>query len=153
MKPRSLIPQYNPNNLQIKTSSYINKDALIMYGWLQDGDSANIFASLRFIQHEKQCFSEWNKQEMKLFWTFLNQLHDYTWGKMFSQSRNDNKSGMGYTTIDKKKYGNSDFLKSIDPTVTFFELRVNQKIRVHCFRDKSICYIFLLDKHHNMVKN
>jgi len=63
---RSLIPQFDPNK-EIK-QTYINKDALLMDGWRADKDDANVFVSIRFVQHDYECFSSWDKMEMKGFW-------------------------------------------------------------------------------------
>lgn len=152
MKPKhqtpSIIPQFNPKKLEVKTDKYINKDAAIMYGWLAEGDKANLFISLRFVQHEYQCFFEWSKAEMRAFWDFLEKAHSYTWQNLFAQSRKEAKAGLAYTVIPLGNYPAGDFKDTIDPNSTFFELRVNDKARVHCFRDKSICYICWLDKNH-----
>lgn len=148
-KGKSLIPQHNPNKIKLSTKPYINKNKVLMYGWQQDGNTANIFASLRFVQHEYQCFSSWSKAEMSAFWDFLSKIHEYTWVMMLGQASKYEKTGFGYTVLPIEKYPKG-FTDQIDPTVTFFELRVTEKARVHCFRDKSICYICWLDKNHEI---
>ena len=146
-KGKSLIPQYNPKKLNTK-SAYINSDAVKLDGWQKDGDEANVFPSLRFVQYELQCFSEWSKVEMKSFWDFLEKLHGYTWHQIYAQARKDNKAGFGYTNIPLNNYPDSEFKDQIDPNLTIFELRVSEKARVHCFRNRSVCYICWLDKNH-----
>ena len=148
-KGKSLIPQYNPNKINVSTKPYINKNTALMYGWLQEGNTANIFVSIRFVQHDYQCFSSWSKSEMTSFWEFLTKIHDYTWVMFLGQSGKQEKSGFGYTVLPVDKYPKR-FTEQIDPTVTFFELRITDKARVHCFRDKSICYICWLDRNHTI---
>jgi hypothetical protein len=46
-----------------------------MHGWLADGDNANILISIRFVQNDSECFSDWSKVEMKTFWAFLEKAH------------------------------------------------------------------------------
>ena len=148
---KSVIPQFDPNKKKDNKLIYINKNAALLYGWQKEGDSANIFLSLRFVQFQFQCFSEWDKNEMRSFWAFSEKLHELTWERIFQQAgKGENKSGMGYTVIPRKKYPKSDFSKLIDPDSSIFELRVSQKARVHCFRDKSICYICWLDRNHQI---
>lgn len=148
---RSLVPQHDPNKGKANQLIYINKNAALLNGWLKEGDSANVFLSLRFVQHQFQCFSEWDKNEMKSFWAFSEKLHDMTWEQILQQAtKGRDKSGMAYTIISKNNYPKSEFSKTIDPHSNIFELRVTQKARVHCFRDKSICYVCWLDKNHQI---
>lgn len=144
---KSLIPQYNPAKIETP-KLYINKDSVLMNGWNIEGNEANVFLSIRFIQHQEECLSEWDKNEIKGFWSFVESIHQQTWKQVYNGSRKDKKSGLGYTEIPLKKYPKSDFKDSIDPNCTFFELRISEKARVHCFRDKSICYVCWLDKSH-----
>lgn len=146
---RSAIAQHNTEKSQPKTK-YINKDTALMHGWLEDGDRASLFVSIRFVQHSFECFSDWDKTEMKAFWAFLEKAHQYTWQMIKNQSGKFDKTGLAYTEIDIKQYPDCDFKKNLSPEITLFELRVTQKIRVHCFRDKSICYVCWLDKNHRI---
>jgi hypothetical protein len=147
---RSAIAQHNTTTFQSKTN-YINKNAAVMNGWLEDGDKANIFVSIRFVQHEWECFSDWSKTEMKSFWAFVDKAHQYTWQNVRDQSRKTDKSGLAYTIMTVKQYPDSEFKKSLDPDITIFELRVNEKARVHCFRDKAVCYVCWLDRNHRIA--
>ena len=144
---RSLIPQFDPNKKVVP--KFINQDATKMYGWKAEGNDANVFISFRFIQHKVECLSDWTKDEMKLFWNFIERIHEHTWQMVLSQSgKGEQKAGLGYTPMSRDIYP-GDFTKEFDPLVEFFELRISQKARVHCFRNESICYVCWLDRNHN----
>ncbi len=148
-KGNSFLP---PNASQIKTKiKYLNKDVDKLTGWKQTGNNANVFVSLRFVQHEQECFSNWSKNEMRVFWSFQDSLSNFTWQQVYSQSGKTNKTGFGYTEIDKKQYPKTDFREQLSDDITLFELRVDQTKRVHGFRHESIFYIFWLDKNHNLL--
>ena len=63
---RSLIPKNAASTQQ--NFKYINTNPSMMEGWSVDGDNASVFISIRFVQSDFQCFSDWNKVEMKSFW-------------------------------------------------------------------------------------
>ncbi|MFT3703075.1 MAG: hypothetical protein QM802_11930 [Agriterribacter sp.] len=88
-----------PNKIEDKSAYYINKNKVLMHGWMQDGDEANVFPSFRFIQYQHQCFSSWDKVEMKSFWSFLEKFHNHTCRMLFNQAGKSDKSGFGYTPM------------------------------------------------------
>ncbi|RSK41324.1 hypothetical protein [Mangrovimonas spongiae] len=132
-------------------NKYINKDALKLEDFEQVGNNAYVFLSLKYIQHKTQCFSEWSNQEMASFWNFNELIHNTTWQLVYASARKRNKSGLAYTVIDKKNYPKTQFSNKLSDDVTLFELRLNQKIRVHGFRHKSIFYLCWLDRSHNLI--
>lgn len=127
---------------------YINNDPTRLHDWSQEGNNAMVFVSLRHLQHDHECFSDWSKVEMKTFWNFMDKVHQYTWQDLLSSGGKSQKTGLGYTVIPLENYPDSIFRKDLDPLINIFELRVDQKSRVHCFRHKSVCYICWLDKNH-----
>lgn len=135
-----------------KEKNYINTNASVLDAWKRIGDAANIFVSLRYVQHSWQCFSEWSKTEMAEFWGFLRKIHEYTWTMLFSQSGKGAKAGKGYTQVAIENYPQSVFRDSLDPNITLFELRISDKARVHCFRHESVCYICWLDRNHDILR-
>tara|TARA_R110002033_G_scaffold107028_2_gene153724 strand:+ start:1479 stop:1949 length:471 start_codon:yes stop_codon:yes gene_type:complete len=148
---KSLIPKSaTKKNIPI----YINKDATSLFDPNLEGDSAFVFTSLRHVQNDFQCFSEWSKQEMKDFWAFNSSIHEKTWSLVHGTSTKNkrNKSGVAMTHMSTDLYPNSEFKKKLSPDITLFELRVTRKIRVHGFRDKSIFFICWLDKDHSICK-
>jgi hypothetical protein len=149
-KRSTLIPI---NAAENKTKNvYLNKNLTVLDSWKENGNQANIFLSLRFIQFDHQCFSEWGKEEMKKFWLFQEQLHNHSWQQLYSQSGKTQKTGFGYTNIEKSQYPNSIFRNQLSDDITLFELRIDNKIRIHGFRHESFFYAFWLDKNHDLLK-
>lgn len=145
---RSSVPQSTVS--VVTKDTYINKVAALTKFGTENADNSLVFVSIRFVKHEFECFSTWRGEEMKLFWDFIRMIHQYTWNMLRQTGgKGANKAGMGYTLISPDKYPEA-LSKDIDPSSNLFELRVSQKARVHCFRDKTICYIYLLDKDHRI---
>lgn len=67
---RSLIPTSASQNSAPTT--FIDKNVAVMQGWKKDSNNANIFLSIRFVQNDFECFSEWQKAEMGLFGILMN---------------------------------------------------------------------------------
>lgn len=144
---RSLIPA-NSSKLSPESNKYINKNTNVLESWKAQGDSANIFVSIRYIDHTYQCFSEWSKEEMKGWWNFIEKIHNFTWSLLYtSASKGEGKTGFAYTLIPYSQYKNS----SLSPDINMFELRLGDKPRVHGFRNNSIFYIIYLDRNHDIT--
>lgn len=149
-KPSFIIPKAASID---KGVSFIDKNvSLLSSDFAVEGNSAKVFLSLRFIQNNYQCFSEWDKMDMNCFWNFNRDIHAYTWQQVLNTSGKDNKTGLAYTEIPKNKYPNPEFKNTLSDDVTLFELRLSKKIRVHGFRHKSIFYLCWLDKNHNITE-
>lgn len=147
---KSFIPTSNAS--QEKETKYINKEATFLHDFEKEGNDVPVFLSLKHIQFDFQCFSEWEKQEMKEFWNFNKLLHNSKWQDVYATARKKQKNGFAYTVIPIKKYPNPEFKEKLSKDITLFELRVNQKIRVHGFRDKSVFYLCWLDKNHQITE-
>lgn len=87
---------------------------------------------------------------MKVFWDFLDKLHNYTWQQIYDGSRKSDKAGLALTRIPKRNYPDGEFRKSLDEQIELFEFRVDQSKRVHGFRMKSLFYLCWLDKNHRI---
>jgi hypothetical protein len=148
---RSIIAQHNAEKGK-SPNKYINKDVAIDSWKVPEGisqDKANVFVSIRYVQHEFQCFSEWDKTEMKAFWAFLEKLHNYTWEVLKLSGGKSSKTGLAPTVISKDDMP-GDFKNQLDPETTFIEFRVDEAKRVHGFRHESVFYICYLDKNHEI---
>lgn len=126
-----------------------------MSGVSSDNDSP--FVVLKYFRHTFECFSAWEKDELKSFSDFITSLRQRTWRQVLETSgKGENKAGLAYTPYDvsKVKNGAEDHLKEvrkqIGDDITFFELRVNQKMRVHGFRAKAAFFLVLLDREHRV---
>ena len=147
---RSHVPQFAAD--KPKKTTYINHDPQIMHGWSKLGNKATAFLSIRFVQKSYQCFSEWTKQDMDSFWSFVERLHNLTWEQILAGGgKGSDKTGLRYTPIPKEKYPSKIFIESLDPEIGFFELSLDMQRRVHGFRDKSIFYLCWLDRNHELT--
>ncbi|QZE13067.1 hypothetical protein K4L44_10750 [Halosquirtibacter laminarini] len=145
---KSLIPN---NASQRNKTKYIDQDAAFHLDLNKTGNDLKVFISIKHLQHDFQCFSEWSKKEMKEFWNFNTKLHELTWKDVYASARKSNKSGVGYTVIPIKNYPDSSFKENLSQDITILELRVNKKIRVHGFRNSSVFFLCWLDKNHKIT--
>lgn len=120
-------------------------------------DNENPFVTLKYFCHSFECFSAWEKEELKSFSDFLSSLRQRTWRQVLETSgKSGSKVGLGYTPYDVAtvKTGAEEHLKNvrsqIGDDITFFELRLNQRIRVHGFRAKAAFFLVLLDREHRV---
>lgn len=89
---------------------------------------------------------------MKLFSSFVNKLRQTTWNQIYrSGGQLGHKSGFGYTPCkDRKKLPKYPELDAVSEDITFFELRVDDTMRVHGFRILDAFYLVWLDHTHKM---
>ena len=116
----------------------------------------NPYVALKYFDSDWQCFSEWEKQELKAFSNFLSTLKNHTWNEVYRTGGRIPKHGLGYTKYkisDIKSEAIKTRLKSvaehISEDINFFELRVDQnKLRVHGFQSHSVFFLVVLDRNH-----
>lgn len=120
-------------------------------------DNDNPFVTLKYFRDSFECFSAWEKDELKSFSEFVSALRQRTWRQVLATSgKGENKAGLAYTPyeISTTKSGAEEHLKEIrkqiGDDITFFELRVTQKMRVHGFRAKAGFFLVLLDREHRV---
>lgn len=135
----------------ITETVYLDQNATKLDGWQQTGNNAYAFVSLRFVQHNYQCFSEWDKAQMNSFWAFNEKIHKYTWQQVLGQSGRTEAQGFAYKPLPLNIYPKSAFLEELSPDITLFELRLNSEARLHGFRRGSIFYICWLDRGHDIT--
>ncbi|OAV73606.1 hypothetical protein Barb6_00100 [Bacteroidales bacterium Barb6] len=117
----------------------------------QSGNNQFVFLSIKHLQSNFECFSDWTKQEMAKFWNFNKRLHQMTWNDIYETGGKKDKTGLAYTIIPKEKYRSIPFISALND-VTLFELRIDEKLRVHGYRSNSIFYMCLLDREHKICK-
>lgn len=112
----------------------------------------NAFVVFRYFDSGYQCFSDWNKEELKSFSEFLRKICQQDWNQIFATGGSaGNKKGLGYTPhSDPKVLPNQNLLDKFSEDTTFFELRVSQKARAHGFRVKAAFFLLWLDKDHEV---
>ncbi|EHN66380.1 hypothetical protein [Comamonas testosteroni] len=124
---------------------------------VQGGDNANPYIALKYFRDAYECFSHWEKDELKAFTELINDLRNRTWKQVLQTSGKRDKRGLAYTPYDPVKTAEAakTHLESvrdqISPDITFFELRVDQnKLRVHGFRARAAFFLVLLDREHRV---
>ena len=116
----------------------------------------NPYVVLKYFQESWECFSEWEREDLKLFSNFLRTFSSHTWDSVYkSGGKGENKGSLGYTQYNVKdmKKGSSHLKKVsqlISEDLNFFELRVSDKIRLHGFQSQSAFFLVLLDKSHRV---
>jgi hypothetical protein len=119
------------------------------------GSSSNdetAYVALKYFDEEHQCFSEWDKSELKSFTQFIRKVNLMTWVQIQKQAGTiGNKVGLGYTNHkDPNVLPNKDLRNRLSPDITFFELRVTDEARVHGFRAKNTFFLIWLDRSHQI---
>lgn len=136
------------HNKYIKNNTDISEEDI-----KQVGNDKKVFISIKNLQNNFECFCSWNKMEMNKFWNFNKQIHDMTWQDVYATgSKGEGKRGLAYTVIEHSKYENIPFMRSLSKDITIFELRVDNEIRVHGFRENTIFHLCILDKNHKITK-
>lgn len=148
-----------PKSKYIKRKTSVDKNNLIKRNTdvieeeiEQTGNDKRVFVSIKNIQHQYQCFSSWNKNDMNKFWAFNEKVHNMTWAQIFKTGGKNKKTGIACTTIPRDRYKNIPFIKSLSKDISMIELRIDNKIRVHGFRINSVFYLCVLDKNHDITK-
>ena len=143
-----------PNRL-----SPIEEKVLSLSTTFQGGsaDNDNPFVNLKYYRENYECFSAWEKDELKSFSEFIVDLRMRTWRQVLETSgKGPNKTGLGYTPYEVSAVKGAaeshlkDLRKAIGEDIAFFELRVTQKMRVHGFRMKAAFFLVLLDRGHQV---
>jgi len=119
----------------------------------REGDSGAVaFVALKYFRPEQQCFSEWSKDELRAFSDFNRKVSLQTWPQiMASGGKGANKAGLGYTPHDGSSLPRPDFAGSLSDDLTWIELRVTQKARVHGFRAGPAFFLVYLDRNHDLL--
>jgi len=111
------------------------------------------YVTLKYFQTSYECFSVWQESELKAFINFVEKLRRSTWADIYKTSgKLGVKTGFGYTP-----HKNKDNLPKIEelnriisPDITYFELRITDKARVHGFRVKEAFFLVWLDREHKI---
>ncbi len=115
-------------------------------------DREKAYVALKYYQPAYECFSEWNRDELKAFSAFCRKVTERSWEQIRqSGGAPGNKSGLGFSPHkDRRKLPNHGLRDLISPEVEFSELRVTQKARVHGFRMKATFFLVWLDRDHRI---
>jgi len=110
------------------------------------------YVTLKYYQPDYQCFSDWDKEDLKNFSAFVGKMRSADWETIFKSGGSlGNKKGFGCTYHkDKNKLPSCQTIDRISKDINFFELRVSKEARVHGFRVKDAFFLVWLDKDHDM---
>ena len=115
-----------------------------------EGDSRAVaFVALKYYRPRHQCFSEWTPDELRAFSAFCGRLSLMTWQQII-ESGGRQKTGVGYTQIDRARLPNTDFLDSLSEDISWIELRVTLEARVFGFRAGQAFFLVFLDRTHDI---
>jgi hypothetical protein len=153
-KASNLIPKGSAD-LPSKGPKFLNTNVTELRSYKEYGNNATVMVSLRYLRYEQECLSDWTKEKVKKFWEFLSKIHFVTWQQLYSQAtkKAGEKVGYGYTPLPTTIYPETEFKNSLSPDITLFELRIDNKSRVHGFRDEAFFYILWLDENHKITGN
>lgn len=114
-------------------------------------DNKPVILTIKHFQHERECFSDWEKKELSKFWDFSRRLHNMTWRDVYATaSKGAGKRGLAYTIVPRNKYSRITFIKDLSSDIKMFELRVDNEMRVHGFREKQFFHLCVLDRTHSI---
>lgn len=127
------------------------KDASLL-GLGEDGENERPYVNLKHYWPDHQCFSTWTADELKAFSSFCRKIGQTNWAGIYRTGGAPSiKTGLGYTPHKNTDYlpANPE-LKYLSLDLTWFELRVDSKCRVHGFRAKEAFFLVFLDKNHEV---
>jgi hypothetical protein len=157
-KRKSRIPKKASLSKKVKDANvYLTDIESKVFGFSQNNKNGKNqeppYISLKYFQPSFQCFSKWQNNELKSFSKFVEKLRMTSWDQIYKTSgKIGHKSDFGYTPHKNTK--NLPNIKQLDmiisPDITFFELRVTGKVRVHGFRMQSAFFLVWLDREHEI---
>lgn len=129
------------------------QSALSLAALGREGDSKAVaFVALKYFRPGFECFSEWAPEELRAFSDFNRKVSLQTWQQIIaSGGKGENKAGLGYTPHDGTRLPDVDFADSLSEDITWVELRVTQKARVHGFRVGHAFFLVYLDRNHRLL--
>lgn len=109
------------------------------------------YISLKYYDPNFECFSKWGKTELKGFTKLITTIAESNWDDI------PKHKGLGHTILDVSTLKNSTakskinvLRKNLSADINFFELRVNQKARVHGFKINETFHLVFLDRGHKV---
>jgi hypothetical protein len=126
------------------------KDASLLGVKHERKDGERPYVNLKYYRPDYQCLSIWTKAKLQAFSGFCRQLTQMNWAEIYATGgKAGNKVGLGYTVHkDHAILPENPELNEISADLTWFELRVDGKSRVHGFRVKDAFFLVYLDQEH-----
>lgn len=109
------------------------------------------YVVLKYFQAAYQCFSEWTRDELRAFSDFNRKVSSLTWPQTYSSGgKGGSKGGLGYTAHDGSALPPLTFASGLSEDISWCEMRVTQKARVHGFRAGQGFFLVFLDRNHEV---
>jgi hypothetical protein len=113
-----------------------------------DEDDPKPYIVLKYFQPTYQCFSMWNAGELRSFSDLIQRMRQIGWSELAG------RGALGFKIhkyIEKLPQEDIKCLSAIlSPDITFSEIRVTKKARIHGFRAGAGFYLVWLDKDHEI---
>ncbi len=112
--------------------------------------------SITYLHTEAECFSNWQKLELKKFSAFINKVNKKKINELSGGGLQLDHSG---DAMDKKvrEYMRKNFSQQISPDIIdgiiVKHLRIDQGIRVHGYFENNTFHIIRLDRNHGVNKS
>ncbi len=111
-------------------------------GFLVHFSDGKISISLKYYKETCECFSKWQKKELKGLTNLIEKLRSRT----FEQVRTNTKLCHAHLgEPSKEKFSRPE---EISPEIRFYGLRVTDKARVHGFFFDPVFFLVWLDRKH-----
>lgn len=105
----------------------------------------NVSISLKYLNIACECFSNWEKEELKSFSNLIEKLKKQTQSQIKTNTKNCH--------AHKGSAKQNRFSKpTISDDIKFYSLRVNNKARVHGFFIESVFFLVWLDRNHECLE-
>lgn len=140
-----LIPSIIKQELEPKYLGNVGKVVNEQIADLQDDGTP--YVALKYYYRKHQCFSHWEKNDLKGFSAFCEKMQNTNWETIRNSGGTKDKTGLGYTIL--KNYPVPQSIKDkLSKDTVYFELRASLKRRVIGFKSGSAFQLILLDKNH-----
>jgi hypothetical protein len=108
----------------------------------------HVSISLKYYQQKAECWSDWQRNDLKGFSKIIGQLRQQTANEL--KGRGD--GGSPPCKNHKGSPRGSGFVrpKDVSEDIQFYELHVHQKARVHGFFVESVFFLVWLDRGHRV---
>ncbi|MHC1745180.1 MAG: hypothetical protein AB9873_19425 [Syntrophobacteraceae bacterium] len=120
----------------------------IAYLGLTESQDSPVYVSLKYYDSEFECFSDWDKQELRAFSGLVKKLVLRSWNEIKRSA-----GGLGCKVHkDRKRLPQRNVLDLISPDSTLVELRVTDGARIHGFIVQASFFLVWLNKRHRVYK-
>lgn len=134
------IPNSVTNKKDEKGGTLLTIDECRIFG-IQGNMHDHPYVNLKYFDSNYECLSAWEKDELKLLSDFVQKISNSNW---FDIQKSYTKHK------DKRALPRNNKIENVSPDITFFELRVSIKARVHGFRSANAFFLCWLDRNHQI---